>query len=137
MIQRSFIPEPGESGALTDRLEQGLLPLINVVFLLLMFFLIAGIILRDEMPPLPDSADTGENERPELDLVAESGGELRFHGQPVPRGQLAARLPDYDPEQRLRVGADQELSMAELESLFQQLAQAGHPQVVLLTEKTE
>jgi len=133
MSSNGFFPEPEDAGSLTQRLEEGLLPLINVVFLLLMFFLIAGIILRDEVPPLPESEATSEEDRPELDLVAKSGGELRFHGQLVARDELGKKLPDYDPEERLRLGADRDLSMKELESLFERLADAGHPQVVLLT----
>lgn len=137
MSSKGFFPPREGSRSLTDRLEDGLLPLINVVFLLLMFFLIAGIILRDEAPSLPDSSITKGNERPELDLVAESSGELRFHGQPLSREELGSALPDYDPARKLRLAADAELSMQQLETLFSDLARAGHPRVVLLTRRKE
>lgn len=129
-----FFPEQDSGPSLTERLEEGLLPLINVVFLLLMFFLIAGIILRDEVPALPGSQADANDQRPEVDLVAESDGDLRFRGEPVTREELEGALPEYDPEQHLRLGVEQDLSMGDLEALFDELAELGHPRVILLTE---
>ncbi|TDT44181.1 outer membrane transport energization protein ExbD [Halospina denitrificans] len=134
MMPNPFFPEQDTGGSLTERLEEGLLPLINVVFLLLMFFLIAGIILRDEIPPLPGSQAETSDQRPNIDLVVESDGSLRFHGEAIARTKLATALPDYNPEQRLRLGVERDLSMGELEALFDRLADAGHPEVILLTE---
>jgi biopolymer transport protein ExbD len=134
MIPNPFFPEQDTGGSLTERLEEGLLPLINVVFLLLMFFLIAGIILRDEIPPLPGSQAETNDQRPNVDLVVEGDGSLRLKGEAIARSNLAATLPEYDPEQRLRLGVEKDLSMGELEALFDKLDKAGHPQVILLTE---
>ena len=134
MMQTPFFPEQESGSSLTERLEEGLLPLINVVFLLLMFFLIAGIILRDEIPPLPDSQAETSDQRPNVDLVVEGDGSLRFHGEAVEATTLGSALPDYNPEQRLRLGVERDLSMGELEALFDKLAKAGHPEVILLTE---
>ena len=134
MMPNAFFSEQNTGGSLTERLEEGLLPLINVVFLLLMFFLIAGIILRDEIPPLPGSQAETKDQRPNVDLVVEGDGSLRFQGKAVARNSLGATLPEYDPDQRLRLGVEKELPMGELEALFDRLADAGHPQVILLTE---
>ena len=134
MMPNPFFPEQDTGGSLTERLEEGLLPLINVVFLLLMFFLIAGIILRDEIPPLPGSQAETSDQRPNVDLVVESDGSLRFHGEAIAAGELGAVLPEYDPGKRLRMGVERDLPMGELERLFNRLADAGHPQVILLTE---
>ena len=134
MMPNPFFPEQDTGGSLTERLEEGLLPLINVVFLLLMFFLIAGIILRDEIPPLPGSQAETSDQRPNVDLVVEKDGGLRFHGETVTNSQLHRVLPEYDPEDRLRLGVGRDFEMGELEALFDRLADAGHPQVILLTE---
>lgn len=134
MMPNPFFPEQDTGSSLTERLEEGLLPLINVVFLLLMFFLIAGIILRDEIPPLPGSQAETSDQRPDVDLVVESDGSLRFHGEAITETELGTALPEYDPEQRLRMGVERDLAMGELEALFDRFADAGHPQVILLTE---
>ena len=135
MGPRSFLPPPESGGSITDRLEDGMLPLINVVFLLLMFFLIAGIMLQDRLPPLPDSAEADSREEPRLDLVIAADGSLRFDGEPVSASELIERLPSFDPENRLRVGAHRDLSMSDLERRFDTLAEAGHEEVELLTDQ--
>ncbi len=133
--QESFFPEPETGRSLMERLEEGLLPLINVVFLLLMFFLIAGIILSDELPPLPQSLAGDQGDQPQLDLVVDAQGQLRHEGREITKQQLSERLPTYDVENRLRVGAHENLSMGELEALFSALAEAGHPEIILLTDQ--
>ncbi len=131
---QTFFPESDSDPSLTEKLEEGLLPLINVVFLLLLFFLIAGIILRDQLPTLPDTANGRDDRRPDMDLVVKADGSLRLDGSPIQRSALGKQLPEYDASDRLRLGVDEQLSMAELERLFQTLDEAGHPQVILLTD---
>ncbi|MFO7786252.1 MAG: biopolymer transporter ExbD [Halospina sp.] len=132
--QQPFFPESDNDPSLTEKLEEGLLPLINVVFLLLLFFLIVGIVLQDQLPALPDTANGHDERRPDMDLVVEADGNLRFDGSPIERSALGEKLPEYDESDRLRLGVDEQLSMSELESLFQTLDEAGHPQVILLTD---
>ncbi|TVP54733.1 MAG: biopolymer transporter ExbD [Halomonadaceae bacterium] len=136
MTLPSFIPGASTpENTVTDRLEDGLLPLINVVFLLLMFFLIAGIIMQDALPPLPSSAETASQDDPRLDLVIAADGSLLQEGRPLSASELQQRLPSYDVDNRLRIGAHQDLSMADLEARFQELSEAGHPDVILLTDQ--
>lgn len=132
--EQPFFPESNDDPSLTEKLEEGLLPLINVVFLLLLFFLIAGIVMRDQLPALPDSNSAREDQRPEVDLVVESDGALRFEGEPIERAALGEQLPDYDESERLKLGVDEKLSMGDLESLFKVLDEAGHPEVILLMD---
>lgn len=132
--QRTFFPESDTDPSLTEKLEEGLLPLINVVFLLLLFFLIVGIVLQDQLPALPDTANGRDERRPDMDLVVKADGSLRFDGAPIQRSALGEQLPEYSESDRLRLGVDEQLSMAELENLFQTLNAAGHPRVILLTD---
>ena len=49
-----LVPPPFTSGkTLMERVEDALLPLINLVFLLLMFFIVAGQLTDDPLPELP------------------------------------------------------------------------------------
>ncbi|MDX1551890.1 MAG: biopolymer transporter ExbD, partial [Marinobacter sp.] len=53
-----LVPPPVTSGkSLMERLEDALLPLINLVFLLLMFFIVAGQLSDTPLPDLPGTAD--------------------------------------------------------------------------------
>lgn len=130
LVPQNATPDEG----LTDRLEDGLLPLINVVFLLLMFFLILGLIMQDSVPPLPETAATDSERDPRLDLVIAADGSLQRKGAPISADQLREQLPEYDEARRLRVGAHQDLAMSDLEARFRDLSEAGHPQVILLTD---
>lgn len=130
-----FLPSVDEPKSLLEKVEDGLLPLINVVFLLLMFFLIAGIILQDELPSLPEGTVQEEGDRPRLDLVIDADGALRFEGISLDASELADVLPEYDETNRLRVGAHESLAMSDLEEAFRTLSDAGHPEVILLTDE--
>ena len=51
-----LFPPPATSGkSLLARMEDALLPLINLVFLLLMFFIVAGQLAGEPLPELPGS----------------------------------------------------------------------------------
>lgn len=56
-----LIPSPSTSGkSLMERVEDALLPLINLVFLLLMFFIVAGQLADDPLPDLPAAPPSSE-----------------------------------------------------------------------------
>jgi biopolymer transport protein ExbD len=120
--------------SLLDRVEDALLPLINLVFLLLMFFIVAGQMQDRALPTLPGTAAEAESDRPRADLVVMASGGWQIEGQTVTPANLARHLPDAESKPSLTVGADAGTSMKDLESLFSTLAEAGYADVVLLTE---
>ena len=73
--------------------EAGLLPMINVVFLLLIFFLIAARLTPQEAFPvtLPDAAATGVEAGGRFALLVGPEGEVAF-GATVGRGAALAAL---------------------------------------------
>lgn len=127
-------PPPGNDKTLLERVEDALLPLINLVFLLLMFFLVAGQLSDDRLPDLPGTADTGSSDAPHADLVVQSVDQWSVGGEAVDRSSLARALPAQESGAVLRVAVDRDLSMAELETVFQALEAAGHGEILLLTE---
>lgn len=136
MPERLF-PEKPASVALTDRLEAGIMPLINLVFLLLMFFLLAGVIAEDPLPDLPANAAAENREEPRVDFTVEPGGVLIHDQQPVDLGALPVRLDAIDADRAdkpWRLAAHQDLSMADLEKVLAAFDRAGVAEVQLLTE---
>jgi len=120
--------------SLLDRMENSLLPMINIVFLLLVFFMLAGVLMQSQLPDLPESQALEAERLSGADLIVRGDGSLEWGGEPIRKEQLAAQLPDYDADDRLVVAASGEVTMTELESLLRHLGQAGHPDVILISD---
>ncbi|SDX50133.1 ExbD/TolR family protein [Marinobacter mobilis] len=125
---------PGSQKTLLDRVEDSLLPLINLVFLLLMFFIVAGKLAETPLPELPAAQAEQDRQAPTADLVVQADGRWLADNQTVTATTLSRLLPPPDTSQPLRVAAAGEISMADLEALLQKLEQEGYQQVLLLTE---
>lgn len=130
-----LMPPPGLSGkSLLDRVEDALLPLINLVFLLLMFFIVAGQLSETPLPELPETLPSASETSTSADLIVAADGTFKVAGKPVTEAGLTEALPQPDPETPLRIGAAGNLSMAELERLMTLLEKAGYTELLLLTE---
>lgn len=127
-------PPPGSGKTLMDRVEDSLLPLINLVFLLLMFFIVAGQLSDTPLPELPGVTDDAKDQKPAADLVLNADGRWQVGGQDVSEETLVSQLPKPDETTPLKIAAANELAMAELESVLRRLEEAGYKDVVLLTE---
>jgi biopolymer transport protein ExbD len=126
-------PEPAHPG-LMSRMESSLLPMINIVFLLLVFFMLAGVLMQSQLPELPETHAWETERLPGADLVLHGDGHLEWAGDAISSEQLSALLPNYDPDDRLVVAASGQVTMTALEALLQRLGQAGHPDVILITD---
>jgi biopolymer transport protein ExbD len=130
-----LVPPPSTSGkGLLDRVEDALLPLINLVFLLLIFFIVAGQLTNEPLPELPGAAQQQQERAPEADLMVAADGEWNVQGKVLGEEQLLAALPQPDDSNPLRIAADQSLTMSDLEALLSVLEQGGYTEVLLLTE---
>ncbi|GGC67976.1 ExbD/TolR family protein [Marinobacter halophilus] len=131
----ALVPPPPTSGkGLLERVEDALLPLINLVFLLLMFFIVAGQLTEQPLPELPGSARLQQERSTEADLMVPANGQWQVAGNTVDAGELLAALPRPDEHQPLKIAADQALTMADLDSLLRLLEEGGYTDVLLLTE---
>ena len=110
--------------------------LINIVFLMLIFFLVAGTLA------VPLDGDltlvrTAELERtaPGDALVVHADGRMSFRGQDIgaPSDYLA-RL-DAENRERVRIVPDAELPAIELVAIGRALRRAGAGSVVIVTER--
>lgn len=130
-----LVPPPATSGkTLMERVEDALLPLINLVFLLLMFFIVAGQLTDDPLPDLPATSQASDSRAPHADMVVTREGTWKVAGKALDRDSLVASLPAPDNQQPLKIAAAENTTMADLESLFRLLEQAGYVDVLLLTE---
>lgn len=130
-----LIPPPPSSGkSLMERLEDALLPLINLVFLMLIFFIVAGQIADTPLPELPPTSTSGDPQQPYADLTVSADGSWKIADEAVTPETLAAKLVQPEDGQPLRVAAASTISMSDLETLFRTLEKAGYQDILLLTE---
>ena len=107
-------PPPGSGKTLMERVEDSLLPLINLVFLLLMFFIVAGRLTDAPLPQLPGTASGEGQQKPVADLILKADGSWQVGGETVTADTLLQRLPEPDEDSPLRLAAEKDLAMSEL-----------------------
>ncbi len=117
--------------------EDNILPLINVVFLLLIFFMVSGTLIQE--PPFALTPPTTKHAasldaQPEY-LAIGADGRLAWVGEPIEPDALADRLSQRtQPDAPLQVRADRRLEARALTELLAELRAGGVAQIQLLTE---
>lgn len=122
------------------RIEGGinLVPLINVVFLLLIFFMLAGT-LRSPAPfglELPRSASGAAAERQPLEIILGRFGELALDGAPVEADALGPALESRfgdKPRFGVVLKADARAESGTMVDLLDELRAAGAGTIFLST----
>ena len=116
------------------------LPLINVVFLLLVFFMVAGQVApnRIDVEP-PESSVPLEQEADELLLTLDQAGNLSRQGEPLTLDVLPALLAasaearEADAPASIRLLTDAGTRLETMRPLLTALQQAGVEEVRLVT----
>ncbi len=124
------------SGARAPRRKpEPVIALINVVFLMLIFFLVAGTVAPPMDPDLtlPTAADL-EGRAPPDALVLRADGTLLFRGEPAePVSWMAAQLTDDVAD--ARIVPDRDVPAARLMEIAQDLRAAGAERVLVVAER--
>ena len=117
--------------------EANLIPLINVVFLLLIFFMLAGQIAPTESITLaPPRSDSPQSARAApLVLLIDRTGRISLDGEPLDDTTLTERVAEIlaDGPPHLQIKADATLEALRLVDLLEQLRAAGAENIDLLT----
>lgn len=118
--------------------DERILPLINVVFLLLIFFMIAGRLASSDpfnIEP-PQSASEGPPEVQEMVVLVGAEGDLALDGEVMDETTLAAavaeRMEAYDVPP-LRLKADGRAEATAVVGVMELLREAGVESLRLLT----
>ena len=120
-----------------------LTPLIDIVFLLLVFFMLTAHFVNDEGLPieLPEavSATSLEDKEP-LEVVIERSGALRMDGTVISYAMLAARLGDLlgdRSDKRVVIRGDSGVTLGDSVRVIDAARQAGASGVDIVTEKPQ
>ncbi|HEY7886354.1 MAG TPA: biopolymer transporter ExbD [Cellvibrionaceae bacterium] len=121
----------------TSNAEDNVLPLINVVFLLLIFFMVSGSLIPE--PPFkltpPTTQHAGAQDAQPDYLAIAADGSLAWVGEAINTHELAGRLSQRrEPNAPLQIRADRRLEAKELTQLLAELRAAGVAKIQLLTE---
>jgi len=116
--------------------EERILPLINVVFLLLIFFMLAGRIAASDPYPIepPLSGSQAAPGRQDALVLLGADGRLALDGEPVGRDDLGAAIARRLEEgARVRLKADSRARGEDVVALMEHLREAGVERLKLLT----
>ncbi|ACR12587.1 transport energizing protein, ExbD/TolR family protein [Teredinibacter turnerae T7901] len=120
--------------------SEGMIPLINIVFLLLIFFMVAGQMswLSQLNLELPKSNSQQPVDASQPTLAQDAAGQLYFNGDSVSTEELAARLINAAAtDTPINISMDKHLTAKELDVVLAQLRQAGIAQFVLYSTVTD
>ena len=120
--------------------EERILPLINVVFLLLIFFMLAGRLSAGDpfrVDP-PASVSSASAEQRDLVVLVGADGQLALDGEVVDQSALKAAVADRASENegvspRLRLKADANAQAVQVVAVMELLREAGVERLNLLT----
>lgn len=120
--------------------SDNLLPLVNIIFLLLIFFMMAGIIgktkeLNDISLATVTIEEYQENDQPVLFI--NKNGQLILDDTPVTLENLKNNLESISGEKKLLIAADGDLISKQLNDVLTELHDSKISKVTLITLKNE
>jgi biopolymer transport protein ExbD len=119
------------------QLEDGILPMINVVFLLLIYFMLTGQLSAldpFEIQP-PETASHGSTESGDLLVLVGQYGRVAIDGLDIPREDLTAVVSARlraDPAMKIRVKADGRTDALQVVEVMRIVREAGAQSLQLL-----
>lgn len=110
--------------------DDNLIPLINIVFLLLIFFMVAGQIGAQDAQQIdsPTSASRTPLDQTSLELSLDAAGELHHDGQPLSEDALVGLLqsiPQQDQPPSIVLRADRTANAEALDRVMTALRNQG------------
>ncbi len=123
-----------------DANDNNMLPLVNIIFLLLIFFMIAGVIQKQkelyEVDLGQATIDTYV-EREINTIFIDDDGSLVFNDEPIAFDNLAEIVANLKDKTQLMIAADKELSAFRLNKVLLVLANQDIKKLFIMTSKDD
>ena len=116
-----------------------LVPLINIVFLLLIFFMLTGTLKRSDIFDIspPESLTGADAEAPELVLLISKSNKLALNNQNIELSELNTKLlniiQEY-PLQEVLIKADGKANSGTLSKVINVMREAGIKRAAIVTK---
>ena len=115
--------------------EENVIPMINIIFLLLLYFMVVGNLSPDYNvnPPFASQEKESSSLIPTISVTKE--GQLRFENIPVSWEELGTRLRNVSDLDKIKIYADAESDALTISEIMKIAANVGIVQFVLVTQK--
>lgn len=128
-------PAPADS-------EENVLPLINIVFLLLIFFLIAGAMTIPDLFPVEPPVSDSETPAAPVETIVLIGadGQISLQNELIAADQLSAlarAIIKQKPLQPFKLKADSQAASGQVIRAIEALRNAGVQQTLLITSQDD
>mgnify|MGYP001269564943 FL=1 len=123
-----------------DANENNMLPLVNIIFLLLIFFMIAGVIQKQkELYEVDLGKATIDKyvEKKINTIFVDDDGSLIFNDEPIAFGDLGKAISNIKDKSELMIAADKELSSFRLNQVLLILAKQDIKKIFIMTSKND
>ena len=120
--------------------ENGMLPLVNIIFLLLIFFMIAGVIQKQkELYEVDLGKATIDKyvEKKINTIYIDDDGSLIFNDKPIAFDDLSNEIINMKNKNELMIAADKELSAFRLNQVLLILAKQDIKKLFIMTSKND
>ncbi len=116
-----------------------LVPLINIVFLLLIFFMLTGTLKRSDIFDIspPESSTGADAEAPELVLLISKSNKLALNNQNIEFSELNTKLLNIVQEfplQEVLIKADGKATSGTLSKVINVIREAGIKRAAIVTK---
>lgn len=114
---------------------ENIIPLINIVFLMLIFFLIAGTIatpISSELLPAETSDMPAAPAKSDVIQILKTG-EINYLGKQMSMEEVLEMFPATENSEPVKVIADKSLNAVQLVEFLENLRAAGHQRIRLIT----
>jgi biopolymer transport protein ExbD len=115
--------------------EENVIPMINIIFLLLLFFMVAGNLQPDfdVAPPISQQENEAPQQIPTVAITREGG--VRFENRPVDLDQLRQELARIAGHERIKIHADAKVDALAVSKVMTTATETGVTQFVLVTQR--
>ena len=115
--------------------EENVIPMINVIFLLLMYFMIAGNLQPDYDVTPPFATQLAEPPPQIPTLSINKNGAMRFKNRPTDLENLKAQLSQASGHEKIKIHADAKVDALMVSKVMKIAAEAGILEFVLVTQR--
>ncbi len=120
--------------------DDNLLPLVNIIFLLLIFFMIAGVIQKQkELYEVELGTAVIENytDSDDKTIFIRKDGTIIFDGKGISDNELKAHLKKIKEKEKLVIAADGKITSERLNKILLILTRESIERIVLLTSAND